>query len=255
MTTTALVTGAASGMGRIAAQRLAAAGYRVAAVDLNETGLAETVRRAPNMQTYACDVSDAVAVRAMVDKVRADLGPIEHLVHSAGYARVGSALTHDVSEMQRLINTNYIGTVNLCQAIVPAMRNAGSGTVVLFASMAGWFASPGLAAYAASKFAVVGYVDALAQELLGSGVRLVCVCPPHVETHFLDDIRASDPRVLAGRSGMSPEKVIDAVEKALGKRKPPIYLFPGDAHAMVLARRLAPNLFRRLIARMVKPEL
>ncbi|MEG8177220.1 SDR family NAD(P)-dependent oxidoreductase [Nocardia terpenica] len=255
MTTTALVTGAASGMGRIAAQRLAAAGHRVAAVDVNETGLAETARRAPNVHTYVCDVSDPEAVAATVRQVRADLGPITHLVHSAGLARVGSALSHDISEIRQVIEINYLGTVIVCQAVIPAMRNAGSGTVVLFASMAGWLASPGLGAYAASKHAVVGYAEALYQELIGTGVRLLCICPPHVETQFLEGIRAVDADVLAGRRGMSPERVLDDMEKALARKTVPLYIFPGSARQMVLARRLTPNLLRRVIVRMVKPQL
>jgi NAD(P)-dependent dehydrogenase (short-subunit alcohol dehydrogenase family) len=80
---TAVVTGAASGMGRMAAQRLAAAGYQVAAVDIDEAGLAETAHRSPNMSIYTCDVSDPAAVAAVVEKVPAELGPIEHLVHAA----------------------------------------------------------------------------------------------------------------------------------------------------------------------------
>ncbi|MCM6772706.1 SDR family NAD(P)-dependent oxidoreductase [Nocardia sp. CDC159] len=255
MSKTALVTGAASGMGRIAAQRLAAAGHRVAAVDLNETGLAEMARRSPNTATYTCDVSDRDAVMAVVEKARADLGTIDHVVHAAGFARVGGTLTQDVSEIRRLVEVNYLGTVNVCQAVIPAMRHAGSGTVVLFASMAGWLSSPGLGAYAASKFAVIGYVDALYQEIYGSGVRLLCVCPPHVETPFLDGVRAVDAAVLAGRSGMSPDKVVDDMEKALTRGRLPLYIFPGQARAMVLARRLTPNLLRKQIIRMVKPEL
>ncbi|WP_216894019.1 SDR family NAD(P)-dependent oxidoreductase [Nocardia alni] len=255
MNRTALVTGAASGMGRMAAQRLAAAGCRVAAVDVDEAGLTETARRSPNMSTYACDVSDPAEVTAVVEKVRADLGPIEHLVHAAALCRVGSALTHDVSEMRRVMEVNYLGTINLCQNVIPAMKAAGSGTVVLFASVAGWLPSPGLGAYSASKFAVVGYTDVLSQELDGTGVRLLSICPPHVETPLLEGIRESDPAVVAGQSGMSPEKVLDAMEKALAKPANPVFIFPGQALPLVLARRFVPGLLRKQIARMVKPTL
>lgn len=255
MNKVALVTGAASGMGRMSAQRLAAAGYRVAAVDLNETGLAETAHRSPNMSTYACDVSDPAAVATVVEKVRAELGPIEHLVHAAALCRVGSALTHDVSEMRKVMEVNYLGTVNLCQAVIPAMKDAGKGTVVLFASLAGWLPSPGLGAYSASKFAVVGYHDVLAQELTGSGVRFLSICPPHVETPLLEGIRDRDAAIVAGQKGMSPEKVLDAMEKALAKPKNPVFIFPGQALPMVLARRFAPNLLRKQVVRMIKPTV
>lgn len=255
MSKTALVTGAASGMGRMTAQRLAAAGYRVAAVDLNEVGLAETARRSSNMSIYTCDVSDPAAVAAVVEKVRGELGPIEHLVHAAALCRVGSALTHDVSEMRKVMEVNYLGTINLCQAVIPAMKAAGSGTVVLFASLAGWLPTPGLGAYSASKFAVVGYTDVLAQELHGSGVRLLSICPPHVETPLLEGIREADAAVVAGQSGMAPEKVLDAMEKALAKPTNPVFIFPGQARPLVLARRFIPNLLRKQVARMVKPTL
>ncbi|MEV5647664.1 SDR family oxidoreductase [Nocardia sp. NPDC052254] len=255
MTKTALVTGAASGMGRMAAQRLAAAGYRVAALDINETGLAETARRSPNMSTYTCDVADEQVVRTVIEKVRADLGPIDHVVHAAALCRVGSALTHDVSEMRRLMDINYGGTINICQAIVPEMKQRGRGTLVLFASVAGWLPSPGLAAYSASKFAVVCYHEALAQELHGTGVRVISICPPIVETPLLDGIRSQNESVVAGQKGVTPEKVLDAAEQAVADPKAPLFIFPGPAKPLVLARRFVPNFLRKQVIRMVKPEL
>ena len=253
MSKTALVTGAASGMGRMVAQRLAAAGYRVAAVDVNETGLAETARRSPNTTTYTCDVSDPEAVATLVETVRNDLGPIDQLVHAAALCRVGSALSQDVSELRRVMDINYIGTVNICQAVVPGMRERGAGTVVLFASVAGWLPSPGLAAYSASKFAVVCYAEALSLELADTGVRLIAICPPHVETPFLDGIRAVDPGVLGGTNGVAPERVVDAMEKAVANPKSPLFVFPGPARPLVIARRLMPNLLRKQVGKMVKP--
>ncbi|NKY50137.1 SDR family NAD(P)-dependent oxidoreductase [Nocardia vermiculata] len=255
MTRTAVVTGAASGMGRMAAQRLAAGGYRVAALDINEMGLAETARRSPNTTTYTCDISDEQAVRTVIEKVRADLGPIDHLVHAAALCRVGSALTHDVAEMRKVMDVNYGGTVNICQAVVPEMKQSGGGTLVLFASVAGWLPSPGLAAYSSSKFAVVGYHDVLAQELAGTGVRVISVCPPIVETPLLDGIRADNASVVAGQKGVTPEKVLDAVEQAVADPKAPLFIFPGPAKPMVLARRFMPNFLRKQVVRMVKPEL
>ncbi|WP_327143273.1 SDR family NAD(P)-dependent oxidoreductase [Nocardia sp. NBC_01327] len=254
MTQTALVTGAASGMGKIVAQRLAAAGWKVAAVDLNPGGLAETAQRSPNMSVYTCDVSDPEQVRAVVDKVRGELGTIDRLVHAAGMCHVhASALNHDVAQIKKMIDVNYIGTVNLCQAVIPAMKQAGTGTVVLFASVAGWLPSPGMAGYSASKFAVIGFIDSLAYELQGSGVRLLGLCPPMVETAFLDKVREENASVLGGEGGMSPEGVIDALEKALAKPKNPLFVFPGQAYPTYLMRRFLPGVMRRIVGRMVKP--
>lgn len=255
MSRTVLVTGAASGMGRIVAQRLAAAGWQVAAVDLDGDGLEVTAERSPNTHVYTCDVSDQGQVRAVVEKVRGDLGTIDRLVHAAGMAHVhASALDHDVALIKKMIDVNYIGTVNLCQAVIPAMKQAGAGTVVLFASVAGWLPSPGMAGYSASKFAVIGFIDSLAYELEGSGVRLLGLCPPMVETAFLAKVREENASVLGNEGGtMSPEAVVDALEKALAKPKSPLFVFPGSAYPTYLMRRFVPGLMRRLVARMVKP--
>ncbi|WP_067718524.1 SDR family NAD(P)-dependent oxidoreductase [Nocardia yamanashiensis] len=254
MTQTVLVTGAASGMGRIVAQRMAAAGHRVAAVDLNAEGLAATAARSPNMHTYTCDVSDPEQVAAVVDKVRAELGAIEQLVHAAGMAHVhGSALDHDVRQIKKMIDVNYLGTVNLCQAVIPAMKAASRGTVVLFASLAGWLPSPGLAGYSASKFAVIGFADSLSYELDGTGVRLLTLCPPMVETAFLDKVRAENASVLGGSGGVSPESIIDALEKALAKPKTPLFVFPGQARPAYLMRRFLPGVARFIVKKSIHP--
>ncbi|SUA75362.1 2-(R)-hydroxypropyl-CoM dehydrogenase [Nocardia otitidiscaviarum] len=254
MTKTALVTGAASGMGRMVAQRLAAAGYTVAALDLNGEGLAETARRSPNMHTYTCDVSDTDQVFAVVEKVRAELGTLDHVVHAAGMCHVhASALDHDVAQIRKMMDVNYIGTVNMCQAIIPAMKQARTGTMVLFASVAGWLPSPGMAGYSASKFAVVGFVESLSYELRDSGVRLLALCPPMVETPFLDKVREENASVLGGAGGMSPEGVVDALEQALAKPTNPLFVFPGQAKPTYYARRFIPGTLRKLVASKVKP--
>src|SRR5699024_1161985 len=147
MTKTALVTGASSGLGRIAARQLAAAGWRVAAVDVDAEALAVTARRCPTMRTHPCDITDPAAVAVTVDEVERDFGRIDRLVHAAGVCRVGTATEHETSSLRQVLEVNYLGTVHICQAVVPAMRRAGAGTVVLFGSLAGWLPSPRLAAY------------------------------------------------------------------------------------------------------------
>lgn len=252
MNRTALVTGAASGMGRIVAQRLAAAGWNVAAVDLNAEGLAQTALRSPNMHTYTCDVSDSGQVRAVVDKVRSELGTIDRLVHAAGMCHVhASVLDHDVAQIRKMMDVNYIGTVNLCQAVVPAMKQAGAGTVVLFASLAGWLPSPGMAGYTASKHAVIGFADSLSYELHDSGVRLLVLCPPMVETPFLDAVRAENASVLGNTGGETPESIVDALEKALAKPKTPLFVFPGQARPAYLMRRFLPGVARAIVRRSI----
>jgi NAD(P)-dependent dehydrogenase (short-subunit alcohol dehydrogenase family) len=251
---TALVTGAASGMGRMAAQRLAAAGVRVAAVDLERAGLTRTALRSPNMHTFTCDVTDADAVTAVVERVTGELGPVDRLVHAAGLCRIGPALQHPLPSLRRVLEVNFLGTVHVCRAAMPDMIDRGAGEAVLFGSLAGWLPSPRLAAYSASKFAVSAFADVLAQETAGSGVRVLCVCPGQVETPLAEGVRAVDPGVLGGRSGMAPEEALDSVEAALANRRAPLFVFPGrGTRETVLARRLVPDLLRRQIVRHVRP--
>ncbi|WP_433670003.1 SDR family NAD(P)-dependent oxidoreductase [Nocardia sp. CA-136227] len=254
MSRIALVTGAASGQGRVVAQRLAAAGWQVAAVDVNADGLAVTAARSPNTHTYECDVSDAAQVRAVVDKVRSELGIIDRLVHAAGIGHVhASVLDHDVALIRKMMDVNYIGTVNLVQAVVPAMRDAGAGTVVLFASLVGWLPSPGMAGYTASKHAVIGFAESLSYELHGTGVRLLVLCPPGVETPFLDVVREENASVLGNAVPVTPEFVVDTLEKALAAPKTPLYVFPGEARPAYYMRRFLPGVARAIIRRTIRP--
>ncbi|QFU91212.1 SDR family oxidoreductase [Amycolatopsis sp. YIM 10] len=251
---TALVTGAASGLGRLAALRLAAAGRPVAALDVDAGNLDATAWRSPAMRTYPCDVTDEAAVRDAVAAATADLGPIDLVVHAAGLCRIGRALEQPAAELRRVHETNYLGTVHLTRATVPPMIEAGGGTVVVFGSLAGWLPSPRLAAYSASKGAVHAYCEVLAMETAGTGVRLLCACPDHVETPLADGVRAADPGVLGKRTGADPADVLDAIDRAIADPDAPLFVFPGFGTRQIWrTRRFAPDLLRRVVTRYVKP--
>lgn len=244
----ALVTGAASGMGRIAAQRLAAGGATVATVDVDAEGLATTARRSPNTRTFPCNIADADSVSAAVQRIGAELGPVDRLVHAAGLCRVGSALHQPLDALHRVAQVNYLGTAHICRAVVPGMVRRGVGSVVLFGSLSGWLPSPRLAAYSASKAAVAAYTESLSEEIAGSGVRVTCVCPGQVETPLAEGVRAVDAAVLGGQRGADPHRVLDAVDVALARDRPPLFLFPGSSRPLAWARRAAPGVLRKLVS-------
>src|SRR6476659_1280625 len=123
----ALVTGAASGMGQLAAWRLAAGDATVIAVDVNEEGLARTARRAPNVHTHLCDVTDHNGVEQLVKEVEAEHGPIERLMNAAAIAPAGPLLEQPFEEIQRLIEINYLGLVSLTKAVLPLMIDRHRG--------------------------------------------------------------------------------------------------------------------------------
>ncbi len=238
-------------MGRLAARRFAAAGASVAAVDVDEDGLAATVARAPTMRSWVCDVSDADAVERTVKEVEAAFGPIDRLVHAAGICLPAPLAEQPVDEISRTITVNYVGTACVVKAVLPGMLDRRFGEVVAFASLAGWLPSPHLGAYAASKHAVVAFMEVLAHENQGSGVRFACVCPPVVATPMVDCIRARDATALGGQQGIDPSIVLDAIERGLDAGE--LFVLPGKGTKTAWrTRRFAPGLIWRQIERSMR---
>jgi short-subunit dehydrogenase len=242
----ALVTGAGSGMGQAAAWRLAAAGRKVAVLDLNTTGMAATAERYPDrITTHEVDVSDADAVAKTIAAVEGELGPIGRVVNAAGIVRVRPLLDQDIAEIALTMAVNYGGVVNVCQAVVPGMVERGRGEVVNFASLMGWVPQARIGAYVASKFAVVGYTEVLWQENRAHGVRFACVCPPTVRTPMLDDFM---PNKANHRKSMpiTADKVIDEIDRCLERDR--LLVLPGAAKAVYSLRRHTPRLLRKVMS-------
>jgi NAD(P)-dependent dehydrogenase (short-subunit alcohol dehydrogenase family) len=247
----ALVVGAASGMGRIHARRLASRGLRVAIADRDERGLEETNAGHPEMLRVACDVTDTGSVQAMVRRVLLDLGSIDRVVHTAGVMPTSLLADASPEEVKRVMRVNYEGVVNVVSSVLPSMRAAGRGRIVVYGSVAGYALTPHLGAYCASKAAANAYVEILGEELAGSGVEVHLVCPPMVDTPLMKQAReTSNPKSIqqATREGMlaDPEKVVDAVDVAIEKDQR--LVFPlATAKALHLARRMAPRLLWKVI--------
>ncbi len=237
----AFITGAGSGMGRLAAQRLAAAGVSVAAVDVNETGLAETAKtNGERIKTWTLDVTDHAAVQRVVDDAERALGPIDRVMNAAAIMPTQLLMEQDVATMHRCMNVNYGGTVNVTMVTLPRMLERGVGDLINFASMAGWVPLPHFGAYNASKFAVVAFTEVLAHENRGRGIRFACVCPPPVATPLLSQAR-SQPRVLKVAKAIAPEVVLDAIERDLDADE--LMVFPtSQSRQGVQLRRFLPQL-------------
>lgn len=244
----ALVTGAASGMGALAARRLADAGAAVAAVDVNEEGLRQTASGQERIRAWPADVSNPQAVDTTVKEVTEQLGPIDTVYNAAAILRMGTLAEQSREIVQRTMEINYGGTVNVTLATLPAMLERGAGTLVNFASMAGWLPSFYMGAYTASKFAVVGFSETLWQECLGRGVRMACVCPPPVATPMIEHLEV-DAKVVGYQPALPPGEVLDAVDAALARGQ--FWVFPGrGTRAAWRARRLVPGLAWRRIRKM-----
>jgi NAD(P)-dependent dehydrogenase (short-subunit alcohol dehydrogenase family) len=236
----ALVTGAASGMGRLATRRLAAGGAQVAAIDVNEAGLRETRGGDDRVRTYAVDVTDARAVAETTRRVESELGPIERVMNAAAIMPTERLLQQDADLINRIMAINYGGTVNVTLATLPGMVARRSGDLVNFASVAGWMPALHFGAYNASKFAVAAFTEVLHHENRSSGVRFACVCPPPVATPLLDQAK-SQPKILAQLPPIAPETVLDAIERDLERGR--LMVFPDrNAALTVWLRRHFPGL-------------
>ena len=197
----ALVSGAASGLGRGVAQRLSEKGARVILFDRDEAGLRETEQACPNAVTVCGDVTSAADVARAVAAAQA-AGPRKFVATAAGIlGPAGPMLEVEESDWDRLFAINVKGTWLTLKAAVPAMRASGGGSVVAFASAAGLVGSPALPAYAATKAAVINMVRSLARAHAADAIRVNCVCPGSIETPMLEQTfaDASTPELRAAR--------------------------------------------------------
>ena len=168
----AVITGAGQGLGRATAERLAADGHRVVALDLDGDRAVETAVAVGGVG-YACDVTDPDAVRA----VAARLDGCEILVNNAGIWKFHSILEMSPADAQAVIDVNVLGIVWCTQAFVPLMQAGGTGSIVNLSSGAAYTNSPGLGMYPATKAAVESLTRTMALELGPSGIRANAIGP------------------------------------------------------------------------------
>ncbi|MBS1672719.1 MAG: SDR family oxidoreductase [Actinobacteria bacterium] len=181
---TALVTGAAGGIGRAVAQSLAAEGVRVALLDRSAAGLAQTAAICPGSVCVVADVTDEAAVDAAVADAVSALGALHTVVCCAGISGpVGSGIEEtSLADWQDVFAVNVTGAFLVLRAALPALRAAPAASVVLVASDSAFVASPGMAPYCASKAALVQFGRALSVDLAGDDVRVTTVSPSIVDT-------------------------------------------------------------------------
>lgn len=186
----ALVTGAASGMGRELVRQLAAGGAQVIATDVNGKGLEEASATlgadASRVRNEVLDVADAVRFRQLLEKTRRDCGRLDYLFNNAGIAIYGEALEMTRAQWEKIVNINLWGVINGTTAAYELMARQGHGHIINTASAAGLAPVPMLAAYAMTKHAVVGLSMSMRAEAADRGVQIQVVCPGVVSTGIFD---------------------------------------------------------------------
>lgn len=262
---TAVVTGAASGIGRGIALALARRGCNLALADLNEAGLAETAAMATgvDVSTHRLDVADRQAVAAFPATVVARHGGAHLLFNNAGVACGGTFEQVAEADFEWLMNINFYGVVRMTRAFLPLLRAADEARIVNISSIFGIVAPPGQTAYCASKFAVRAFSESLRRELEaeGSSVGVTVVHPGGVATSI-----AKSARPPAGANSADLEAQKERFDKFL--RMPPEeagetivagaeagrarVIVGNDARFMALLERLAPVSYWKLLERRLK---
>lgn len=213
----ALVTGGTRGLGLAIATRLAAEGAAVAVVARNverarAVALELSGTGAPAVGVGA-DVGSWEEAQRAVAKARNVLGPLDIVVANAGIGVIGPVVDADPADWRRMMDANYLGTAHIVKAALPAMLERGRGDIVAIASAGGTKGYPDWSGYCASKWAVVGFMECLAQEVTDKGVRVCTLCPGGIDTPFWDDLNQDIHRSgTATRAGlMRPEDVAETV--------------------------------------------
>ena len=245
----AVVTGAGSGIGRVASRAFAAQGWRVAAVDRDTKGLEATAEHADRIIPIVADVTEGA--KSLVDEILEKVGVPTRVMNNAGICRIGPADSISQDEIAATFDVNVFAAIRLCQATIPLMRDNGGGQIINVASLAGILPTPQLSIYAASKAALLAYTDVLFQEMKGSTIQVVCACPPVVETPMVDSMREQSPTVLGGQRGIHPMDVVAAIEQALETGS--LLAFPGQAKTVWRMKRFAPWFLQRQLNRL-QPE-
>lgn len=221
-----LITGASSGIGAATARRFAAAGAEVILAGRSVEKLERLAAELANgSSAVSFDVGDELDVSKGVRTVLERYGRIDVLVNNAGFGVFATVEDTSLELAASMMNVNYMGMLRCTKAVLPSMLARREGHIVNIASIAGKLATAKTAAYAASKHAVVGFTNALRQELEGTGVTVTAIHPGPVHTPFFD---TADPQGTylqsVGRYMVTPERVAEEVFQAVERRKAEVHV-------------------------------
>jgi NAD(P)-dependent dehydrogenase (short-subunit alcohol dehydrogenase family) len=255
----AIVTGAASGIGRAVSERLAAYGAKVIATDIDNDKLNATVAHireaGGHIDGTLLDVTDAAAVAEVIRETDSQHGQLDYLFNNAGIGVAGAMHDLTLDEWYRLFDVNVRGVIHGVHAAYPLMIEQGHGHIVNTASISGLLPTPGMGAYSATKHAVVGLSRALRVEGAPQGVKVTAVCPGLVETPIIENIEFSgDQDTEPDRHEIKRQipfrlypvdKCARAILKGVARNKAVLIVVP-HAHAMHAIHRLSSTVFNGL---------
>ncbi|MYA59505.1 MAG: SDR family NAD(P)-dependent oxidoreductase [Chloroflexi bacterium] len=239
---TALVTGASSGIGRAVAIALSQAGAQVVALGRDVTAL-RSLAETSGITVRQVDLEPADELQHFVEHSLPDLPPVDILVNCAGSGRYGPLAEHSAKDIDRLLDVNVRAPIALTKAVLPGMRQRGRGRVVNVASIAGRLGVPNETVYSASKGALAVFSRALDAELAGTGVGVTVIVPGVVETSFFE--RRGAPYDRAWPRPRPPERVARTIVRAITRDQSEVVV-PGWLRIPIWLQATLPGLYRRL---------
>jgi 3-dehydrosphinganine reductase len=209
-----------------------------------ETSRVDTQQR---LSTHSVDVTDYASTCRRFESILEHEGPPDFLINSAGGARPGFLEDLEMSDIREMMELNYFGTVNAIKAVFPAMRRAGKGHIVNVSSMAGYLGLFGYTGYCASKYAVIGFSEALRHEIKPFGIYVSVLCPPNTRTPGLERENQNKPKEVLKMEEKAktadPQSIARALLRALPQH--PFLINPTlDSKLIFGASRLLPTSLR-----------
>ncbi len=253
----AVVTGAASGIGRALALRLADEGCDLAVVDRDAAGLesvAEAIRgRGRHVSTHVVDVARRERLAALPDEVIAAHGRVHILVNNAGVALSGTLAENSIEDLDWIVDINFWGVVLGCKHFLPHLAEQDEAHIVNLSSLFGLIGLPSVGAYCATKAAVRSYSETLSAELRGTGITVTSVHPGGVSTHIMRNARMDDEEgrteaiAMFDRFGVTPDRAAARIVSAI-KRGQTRLRICRETYVADWLKRLAPVGVNRIVA-------
>lgn len=255
-TKTFLITGVSSGLGQAFATAALQAGHVVIGTVRNAQAASAHEALAPGRaHALMLDVTDFDAVAAQVPDAERRFGAVDVLVNNAGYGQEGVVEESSIDDLRRQFDANVFGAVAMIKAVLPGMRERGSGRIINVTSMGGFITMPGIAYYCGSKFALEGISEALGKEVRPLGIHVTALAPGQFRTDWagrsmeraprsipaydaiMDPIRAAR-QAKSGQQPGDPAKAAQALLKLVDSDAPPTRLFLGEDALAVVEQKL-----------------
>lgn len=253
------ITGASSGIGMELCKQLAERGARIVLSARSQERLLEIAETLPGGRNHhwvvPLDLADADKLLAVVEAQLADIGPVDILINNGGISQRSLFVDTDLSVYRKLMDVNYLGTVAMTKALLPAMIERRQGVIVSISSVAGKIGSKLRTGYSGSKYAVVGFMDCLRAETAHQGIQCLTVCPGSIKTNIaVNALNGSgqaqnkdDESII---NGMPVEKCAQDIINAIIKGRDEIIVGKGISALAPTIKRFFPSLFNRISAGM-----